>query len=74
MLKDLSRATVVKISNELMADQKNELKEILKSVDHVCLTADVWSAPNRSFMGVTDLCHIHQPIELLLLFCSLDIL
>ncbi|KAL7290827.1 hypothetical protein TKK_0015566 [Trichogramma kaykai] len=37
----------------MMDEQKNEIKEILKSVNHVCLTADVWSAPNRSFMGVT---------------------
>ncbi|KAL7297892.1 hypothetical protein TKK_0008914 [Trichogramma kaykai] len=53
MLRDLSREKVKKIANDLMEIQKNEIKDILKSVDHVCSTADVWSAPNRSFMGVT---------------------
>ncbi|XP_023313780.1 uncharacterized protein LOC111693436, partial [Trichogramma pretiosum] len=52
-LKTLSRAKVVKTADALIAAQKNEIKNILKSVYHVCLTADIWSSPTRSFMGVT---------------------
>ncbi|XP_023314660.1 uncharacterized protein LOC106651121 [Trichogramma pretiosum] len=52
-IKHLSRAKVVTVANDLILSQKNEIKNEIKTVEHVCLTADVWSSPTRSFMGVT---------------------
>uniref|UniRef100_A0ABD2W374 Uncharacterized protein n=1 Tax=Trichogramma kaykai TaxID=54128 RepID=A0ABD2W374_9HYME len=52
-IKHLSRAKVVTVTNALIFSQKTEIKNQMKTVEHVCLTADVLSSPTRSFMGVT---------------------
>ncbi|KAJ8011778.1 hypothetical protein DPEC_G00061790 [Dallia pectoralis] len=41
---------------------KEELKEKLDSVQSVCTTADIWSAHNRSYIGIT--CHWFEKNEL----------
>ncbi|XP_034144760.1 uncharacterized protein zgc:161969 [Esox lucius] len=41
---------------------KEELKEKLDSVQSVCTTADIWSAHNRSYIGMT--CHWFEKNEL----------
>ncbi|KAL7289508.1 hypothetical protein TKK_0016693 [Trichogramma kaykai] len=37
----------------LMKEQKNDLMKIIADAEFICATADIWSAPNRSFKGVT---------------------
>lgn len=37
----------------MIADCKQNLKEIFKNIDFMCATSDIWSHSNRSFIAVT---------------------
>lgn len=49
----ISRRTTNRRIKQRFDDYKNELKSTLKDIDHICITADIWSAKRRSFFGVT---------------------
>lgn len=51
----MSRKTLVKRIDKKMKRMKNNLKQQLKSINHVCTTVDIWSSRQRSFIGAT--CH-----------------
>ncbi|KAL7289507.1 hypothetical protein TKK_0016693 [Trichogramma kaykai] len=52
-LQHMSRTTMTKMATYLMKEQKNDLMKIIADAEFICATADIWSAPNRSFKGVT---------------------
>ncbi|XP_067627500.1 uncharacterized protein [Eurosta solidaginis] len=52
-MKHLSRRTVGKHIQKRFIENMDELRSILKNVDYVCTTADVWSSSTRRFLGVT---------------------
>lgn len=51
--KMFSRKTLAKMIQEDFKKCKEELINTLSKVEVVCLTADIWSARNRSFLGAT---------------------
>lgn len=62
-LKVLSRNSILSRVNHLNSEASNQIKELLKSVDYVCTTADIWSTKQRRFLGVT--CHWLDPDTLI---------
>ncbi|MCI4442764.1 MAG: hypothetical protein JHC39_04585 [Lentimicrobium sp.] len=55
----LSRRTLGRRINDSFEVKMNEIKEQIAKVQTVCTTADIWSTPKRSFMGIT--CHWVDP-------------
>lgn len=53
--KPMCRKTLMQRIEKEFASMKQSLTSKLMDVDSVCTTADIWSAQNRSFFGVT--CH-----------------
>ncbi len=53
--KPMCRKTLMQRIEREFASMKQSLTSKLMDVDSVCTTADIWSAQNRSFFGVT--CH-----------------
>lgn len=51
----MCRKTLVQNIENEFAVMKNSLTETLMNVSNVCTTADLWTAHNRSFLGMT--CH-----------------
>ena len=47
------RQTAAKQLESKYKQRKQELINVLKSIDRVCTTADCWSSRRRSFIGVT---------------------
>lgn len=59
----MSRRTLGRRIDDSFNDKLQQIKDTIAKVQTVCTTADVWSTPKRSFMGVT--CHWIDP-ELLI--------
>lgn len=57
--KVMSRRTLGRRIDDSFNDKLQQIKETIAKVQTVCTTADVWSTPKRSFMGVT--CHWIDP-------------
>lgn len=47
------RQTVTKQLEQRFIQRKEELKEKLQTLDHVCTTVDCWTSRRRSFLGAT---------------------
>ena len=48
-----SRRQVQGLLNQEFSEVISKLKAELADIDHVCTTADCWSAVNKGFMGIT---------------------
>ncbi|XP_025106585.1 uncharacterized protein LOC112571645 [Pomacea canaliculata] len=57
----MSRKTANQMLEEKMAELKKKIIGELENVEHVCITADCWTAHRRSFLGVT--CHFLEGYE-----------
>ncbi|XP_025098315.1 uncharacterized protein LOC112566373 [Pomacea canaliculata] len=57
----MSRKTANRMLEEKMAELKKKIIGELENVEHVCITADCWTAHRRSFLGVT--CHFLEGYE-----------
>ena len=49
----MTRKTLSNHINDQYENVKFSLKSVLQAVAHVCITADVWSVNNRSYLGLT---------------------
>ena len=48
-----SRRTLSKLVETSTSEMMVKIKNKLRSLSHICTTADIWSTKHRSFMGVT---------------------
>ena len=55
----ISRRTLGRIIDNDFTTKVDALEEVLKGVQHLCTTADIWSTSVKSFFGVT--AHWIQP-------------
>lgn len=61
-IKLMSRNTLKSKIDLLFESQRNELIKVFSKIEHIGITADIWSSKHRSFMGVT--AHWINPITL----------